>query len=136
VTSINDPRKGYNARTGKVEEFSLRPRPQTSNADEWMLWLEQHAEYGIEFKAVQIAEALDSMHRGAFRAALNEALELARSQVAHYEALIERGKGVHGEPSYIRDDTWNSWNGSLRQARYFLSCLTDIQDAATERGAS
>lgn len=28
MTSIHDPRSGYNAKTGKVEEFSLCLRPQ------------------------------------------------------------------------------------------------------------
>lgn len=72
MTSINDPRKIYDAQAGEAREWSPRLRPQTSNADEWALWLEAHYDYGIPFKAVQIAEALDSMWRGGFNAGLRQ----------------------------------------------------------------
>ena len=114
MTSINDPRRGYNAQTGKVEEFSLRRRPETSDADEWALWLEQHADYGIEFKAVQIAEALDSMHRGATNAALNRrspdpireelarALESAEPYVETLHSLLQTKSTRHSAWLIIR----------------------------------
>lgn len=35
-------------------------RPTGNNADEWCLWLEEHAGHGNAYKAVQIAEALDA----------------------------------------------------------------------------
>lgn len=34
-------------------------RPTTSNADHWLLWLDENRESGNEWLAVQIAEALD-----------------------------------------------------------------------------
>lgn len=34
-------------------------RPTDSNADAWNLWLEEHADSGNAYKAVQIATALD-----------------------------------------------------------------------------
>lgn len=41
-------------------------RPGSSNADDWQLWLEQHAESDHAYKAVQIAEAIDeAQSRGA-----------------------------------------------------------------------
>jgi hypothetical protein len=44
-------------------------------------------------------------------------------RITELEALFENGKGTWPNSDYVRDDTWNSWNGqlsALRSARHQL----------------
>lgn len=60
-----------------------------------------------------------------------EAVEFVRAQVAHYEELINRGKGTHGEPGYVQDSSWYGWCGHVDEARRILAELLKIRE--TER---
>jgi dihydroxyacetone kinase len=57
-------------------------------------------------------------------AALEEAAKVADKEAATYDALIEQGKGEHGKPGYVRDDTWNSWLGKYSIA---MSIASDVR---------
>lgn len=46
---------------------AIAPRPATSNADEWQLWLEEHAASGSAYLAVQIVEAIEEHQRALAR---------------------------------------------------------------------
>jgi hypothetical protein len=63
-------------------------RPTTSNADEWQLWLQAHAESGYAYKAVQIVEAIEEHQRA-----------LAREVYALAEATAERSSDLAMEDS-------------------------------------
>jgi hypothetical protein len=63
-------------------------RPTTSNADEWQLWLQAHAESDYAYKAVQIVEAIEEHQRA-----------LAREVYALAEATAERSSDLAMEDS-------------------------------------
>lgn len=45
----------------------MSARPTTSHADDWQVWLEEHKDSGIEFIAVQIAEAIEEHQKALAR---------------------------------------------------------------------
>jgi hypothetical protein len=56
----------FNKAWERISRQLTGDRPAGGNADDWQLWLEQNAESGLEYKAVQIAEAIDEAQaRGA-----------------------------------------------------------------------
>jgi hypothetical protein len=65
-------------------------------------------------------------------AVLEKAAKVADKEAATYDALIEQGKGEHGKPGYVRDDTWNSWLGKYSIA---MSIASDVRALKPEPSA-
>ena len=43
--------------------------------------------------------------------ALEEAARIADEHERDMISLIDKGKGEHGKPGYVRDSTWDAWQG-------------------------
>jgi hypothetical protein len=87
--TVSDERAGAVAeRSPEKERDRFVQRPTTSNADEWQLWLQDHAESGYAYKAVQIVEAIEEHQRA-----------LAREVYALAEATAERSSDLAMEDS-------------------------------------
>jgi hypothetical protein len=63
-----------------------------------------------------IATALTRREAAGFARGVEAAIALCDERIKEYDTVIERGKGEHCTPSYVRDDVWNGWHGHRSEA--------------------
>lgn len=51
------------------------------------------------------------------------AAEIAREVEKQKEILMAAGKGEHGQPGYVRDDTWTGWTAQAYAARSIATAI-------------
>lgn len=49
--------------------------------------------------------------------------EIAREVEKQKEILMAAGKGEHGQPGYVRDDTWTGWIAQAYAARSIAAAI-------------
>jgi len=55
--------------------------------------------------------------RSADEASTERAAMIVQRSADAFDALLERGKGTHGEPDYVRDETWAGWIRTVSETR-------------------
>lgn len=56
-------------------------------------------------------------------AGIRAALAVVEGRAKEYEALLDKGKGQHGQPGYVRDSTWDNWQGHHSEASQTATLL-------------
>jgi hypothetical protein len=81
----DDSSERLSGRDAPSDEYSRR-RPMASNADDWLLWLEEHADSERAYIAVQIVEAIEEHQKALAR----EVYGLAEDTAEKYESPANR----------------------------------------------
>jgi len=93
-------------------------RPITSNADEWQLWLQDHADSGDAYKAVQIAEAIDTARLSSSKRI--EELEKALERISRTPTMPFPDAGAHSVAAW-GSAVYLAWKQIQNIARAALS---------------
>jgi|JI9StandDraft_1071089.scaffolds.fasta_scaffold23753_6 hypothetical protein len=109
-------------------------RPTTSNADEWGLWLQEHATSGIDYVAVQIVGAIEEHQR----ALASEVYKLAEDTARYGDVAMEdtpEGHYYRGRIAEAKSIT-KAINAimplSARHLQRHATAQNDLEDAGHE----
>lgn len=102
----------------------MSPRPTTSDADEWQLWLEEHKDSGSAYIAVQIVEAIEE-HQKALAREVYGLREQTEAECENVPGAFARGRmyeakgiarAINAIMPYSRDPSALSYGGRERLA--------------------